>query len=450
MGGFKGGTSFMDVSCFLQDVFPSKPMGDIWQGADASEAFKDGAMSSRAATQSLRIAFRNLSSVPLLLCWVSENGKLHHYYQLDPTSLDDDVAFEEISASTVISDGDHIEHTRGGHSFCLAYLQDDGERQEARRLQELSDLSAIIGGYRPYGNDSDQLHLVTIGKGIVDNPCCGPPRLRGRRHKVTFVRDDCDGEDSHYSNSDLEWIVTARVATVDKTPYDTTTKFYELKIISGWPVYAEPNWFDGDLTLKERLADDLEQVCKILPSHAVEHLKMNCSIWVNKSIMYGPKSCPVRGRACCYHPDKNWLRENGLSERKHMSVEINDGPGYKEDLHLWGLGGVMVHELSHAYHHQVLEDGYDNAEIMACYQQAMKEKLYDMVRVHGPQGPEAEAYASTNQMEYFAELSTAFLGCKDGSVEYNKWFPFNREQLEAHDPRAFNMLHRVWKIPRAK
>jgi len=438
------------VSSFFHGFFSSKPMGDIWQGADASKAYKDGHMSSRASSGSLRIAFRNLSSVPLLLCWISENGKLHHFRHLHPASLDDGVRFEDMSTSTLIRDGDHIEHTCGGHSFCLAYLPDDGKRKKARRLQKLPDVSAIVGAYRPYGKGLNQIHLVTIGKGIVDYPGCGPSRLRRKRQRVTFVRDDCEGEGSHYSNSDLEWIVAARVATEDEAPFDTTTKFYELQTISGWPVYAEPNWFDGDLTLKKRLADDIEQVCKILPSHAVEYLKLNCPIWVNKSIMYGPKSCPVRGRACCYHPDKDWLIENGLSERKHMSIEINDGPGYMEDLDSWGPGGVMVHELSHAYHHQVLEDGYDNKEIMACYKRAMKEKLYERVRVHGPQGPEAEAYACTDQMEYFAELSTAFLGCKDGSVEYNKWFPFNREQLAAHDPRAFKMLHRVWKIPRTK
>jgi len=416
------------VSSFFQDVFPSKPMGDIWQGADACKAFQDGAMSSRAASGSLRIAFRNLSSVSLLLCWVSENGKLRHFRHLPPASLEDGVRFEDISESTIVRGGDHIEHACGRHSFCLAYLEDDGKRQEARRLQELPDVSAIVGGYRPFGKGSNQVDLVTIGKGIVDYSGCGPPSVRRKRHKVTFVRDDCKGKSTQYSTSGLDWIVTACVATVDETPLDTTTKFYELQTIGGWPVYAEPNWFDGDLTLKQRLADDIGQMCKILPSHAVDYLKLKCPIWVNKYIMYGPKSCPVRGRACCYHSEKSYLIRNGLSERKYMCVEINDGPGYKGDVHLWGPGGIMVHEFSHAYHHQMLEDGFDNAEIMASYQQAMKEKLYARVRVHGTQGPEAEAYACTNQMEHFAELSTAFLGCKDGSMEYNKWFPFNREQ----------------------
>lgn len=57
-----------------------------------------------------------------------------------------------------------------------------------------------------------------------------------------------------------------------------------------------------------------------------------------------------------------------------------------------------------------------------------------------------KAYAATNRMEYFAELSAAFLGGVDGKEEYNKWFPFNRKQIKEHDPRAYDLLCRVWKV----
>ena len=65
----------------------------------------------------------------------------------------------------------------------------------------------------------------------------------------------------------------------------------------------------------------------------------------------------------------------------------------------------------------------DNKEIKECYDQAMKDKLYDWVKVHGPQGPMAKAYACNNCMEYFAELSAAFLGQPDmrSEEEFNKW-----------------------------
>jgi hypothetical protein len=94
----------------------------------------------------------------------------------------------------------------------------------------------------------------------------------------------------------------------------------------------------------------------------------------------------------------------------------------------------------------MIPGGYDNKEIKECYEAAMKEGLYDCVKVHGVQGPETKAYACSNCMEYFAELSAAFLGGTDENEEYNKWFPFNRKQLKEHDPRAYKLLARVWKV----
>lgn len=167
---------------------------------------------------------------------------------------------------------------------------------------------------------------------------------------------------------------------------------------------------------------------------------------MNSSIKYGPRVCPVRGVGCCFHPDKEWLVENGLCPDKAKCIEINDGTGYKKDIHYWGPGGVMIHELSHAYHNRMLNEGYSNKEIQECYNLAMKEGLYECVKVHGPQGPTAKAYACTNCMEYFAELSTAFLGGTDDDAEFNKWYPFNRKQIKEHDPRAYNLLARLWKI----
>lgn len=445
--GGGGGTSFLDrVTTFVQGILPTPPVGQLWNGPDASKAYREGQLHSISGGKPLRLAFRNLSPVPLLLCWVSENGDLHHFYKLPPSS--GLLGFSD----TTVTEGDHIENSCGGHVFCFAHVPEN-QIMEAKRLKSLQDLSSIVGGYRPMPKcQADEVHLVTIsllGRTSEEKVlCCTSKKLRGKRRKVSFVpvpSDIVHGNDDD-DQGDYEWHVNAQTAQIDPSPFDTSTKVYELCILGGWPVYAEPNWHKGDLTLEKQLADDLQQVAKILPPHAVEYLKENCPVWVNRSLKFGPKVCPIRATYCCYHPSREWLVENGLNPSKHKCIEINDGPCYKNDLDYWGPGGLMVHEFCHAYHHRMLPDGYDNKEILACYQQAMKEKLYDKVKVHGPQGPEAKAYACSNDKEYFAELSTAFLGGLDESIEYNKWFPFNRSQLKAHDPRAYNLLCRVWKV----
>lgn len=97
-----------------------------------------------------------------------------------------------------------------------------------------------------------------------------------------------------------------------------------------------------------------------------------------------------------------------------------------------------------------MEDGYDNKEIIDCYNSAMAEQLYDCVPVHNHKGgkDERKAYACTDAMEYFAELSVAFLGGidEDKDLEFNKWYPFNRNQIKEHDPRAYSMLKKLWGV----
>ena len=114
----------------------------------------------------------------------------------------------------------------------------------------------------------------------------------------------------------------------------------------------------------------------------------------------------------------------------------------------WGQGGLILHDscvIKYAWHNIHFANGYDKEQIKDCYDLAMKDGLHNCVRGHGPpQGPDCEEYACTNPMEYFAEMSVAFLGGLDDTLEHSKWFPFNRSQLREHDPREFDLLCRMW------
>jgi hypothetical protein len=76
----------------------------------------------------------------------------------------------------------------------------------------------------------------------------------------------------------------------------------------------------------------------------------------------------------------------------------------------------------------------------------MSKKLYDAVPVHGVQGVHGpvKAYACTNCMEFWAELSVAYMWREDNITEFNKWYPHNRYQLKHHDPHTFEVLHALW------
>ena len=98
---------------------------------------------------------------------------------------------------------------------------------------------------------------------------------------------------------------------------------------------------------------------------------------------------------------------------------------------------MVLHELAHGYHHQVLKNGFENSEVLEAFQQARKSQRYDSVlRINGRK---EKAYAMNNQQEYFAEQTEAFFGKND-------FFPFDRAELREHDPKMHDLLRKLWDV----
>lgn len=94
---------------------------------------------------------------------------------------------------------------------------------------------------------------------------------------------------------------------------------------------------------------------------------------------------------------------------------------------------MLLHELAHAVHVQLF--GAHNAAIRAAYLQARERKLYDeSTTVYGRK---IVPYARTNELEYFAELSRAYL-------HKLNYYPFTRDDLKKHDPLGYKMMELTW------
>lgn len=135
-----------------------------------------------------------------------------------------------------------------------------------------------------------------------------------------------------------------------------------------------------------------------------------------------------------YHPSAEWLREHGYNPQKAGGIEINNARNFVK----WSRGEqpwMLLHELAHAYHHQVL--GYENRMVLIAYQHAMRRGLYEQVEYI--RGGTQKAYATTNVQEYFAELSESYFGKND-------FYPFTREELARHDLIGYRMMERAWRI----
>lgn len=341
------------------------------------------------------LVVQNDLSEPILLCWVSPSGQLLGHRKINDRSIRDK------SVSNM-----HTEYTYAGHAFvCLRYPQ--GSPPD--RLQDV-DPQAFLAHYTP---NTHAKHILTIGKGFWGG-----------------------------------LLATVSTERVDDEVVDSSAKVYELVYMGGFAVHCEPGVFANTPTLEEVLTKDIETMSAILPQAAKQRLQASTPIWLNRSLIYGPKSAPIDEQKAMFHPhgEEIWLRKNGLNVAKAGGVEICNARDYLQSRGLWGPGGILVHEFCHAYHNKFCPDGFDCVDICNAYKLAMSKGLYDAVAVHGPQGRNGpiKHYACSNHMEFFAELSVAYHWKEDS--EYNKWYPFNHQQLQEHDPDTCRVMDKYWLL----
>ena len=136
--------------------------------------------------------------------------------------------------------------------------------------------------------------------------------------------------------------------------------------------------------------------------------------------------------AAQYHPSKNWLINNKFSSSKAKCIEINHIAEFLRysKTQAW----IMLHELMHAYHDQVL--GFGDKEIKACFNKAIKEGKYGKVKHIS--GQQVQHYSSTDHKEYWSEACEAYFGTND-------FYPFVKAEILEYDPEICKILKRLAK-----
>lgn len=213
---------------------------------------------------------------------------------------------------------------------------------------------------------------------------------------------------------------------------------YETKAIEGWTVKIDRRLLEDPerklLTEKtlELLVPQLQGIVAAVPAPAVKHLR-KVTLWISPEY---PGTVPKAE----YHPGAGWLRDNHRNPAMAGGVEINNTSIFEAELQRMPV--LMLHELAHAYHHQVL--GFEHAEIQRLHRKAVLGGSYAAVeRTFGnPARPNTveRAYALSSPQEYFAEGTEAYFGRND-------FFPFTRGDLKAHDPALFELLEKIWNAP---
>lgn len=170
------------------------------------------------------------------------------------------------------------------------------------------------------------------------------------------------------------------------------------------------------------LTSDLGTIHAALVPSRVERLR-TVTIWVEIDQPQFP--------GAVYHPSEQWLTDNGYPPEWAGGIQLGNARNYLE----WTAvqPAMVLHEFSHAWHHQVL--GYDDPSVLDAFDAAMAAGLYDAVEY--ADGSTQTAYATSNVQEYFAELSEAWFWTND-------FYPFERADLLAHDPVGAAAVREAW------
>ena len=199
--------------------------------------------------------------------------------------------------------------------------------------------------------------------------------------------------------------------------------------LHGWTVHADKRLVDGEAReLGARalgmLANHLERIDILIEGQPLADLK--------KMEIFIEHSHPELGNMQ-YHPGIDWLNERGYDPRLVKKVHIPQATELLSRQQMLKHPAVILHELAHAYHDQVL--GFGEPEILKAYQDAMKKGIYDQSLLHT--GETVKHYATTDHKEYFAESTEAYL-------YHNDFYPFVRAELRQHDPAAFQLMEKIW------
>ena len=210
---------------------------------------------------------------------------------------------------------------------------------------------------------------------------------------------------------------------------------HTVRKIEGWTVRVDdrllqaPNEVLGTRTLRF-LEGKLSDIKVVVPEDKLKKLQ---AVTIVVDLTHG-KLGPMQ-----YHPDAGWLKANGYSPELEKCVHLPRAADVATKRNINEQPWVILHELAHAYHDQVL--GFDEPRIRETYEKYRKSGRGEKTLLFN--GQRVRHYALTNHKEFFAEMTEAYFGVND-------FFPFNRAELKEAEPEIYELMAHVWETPPAK
>lgn len=233
----------------------------------------------------------------------------------------------------------------------------------------------------------------------------------------------------------LSFIIAGAAAAEDKSSLDVSLADSDkpasraTRTIEGWTVHIDDRLLTPPhADLGERALDLLKaKLTDISAVMAPEPLEKCRKVTIVLDLSHGKLT------SMQYHPSADWLKENGYAEDLAKSVHIPVADKFADARHNFIQPWCVLHELSHAYHDQVL--GFENPRVKRIWDKYVAAERG--VRVLKIDGAKVRHYAMTNHKEFFAEMSEAYFGTND-------FFPFVHGELKEAEPETCTMLREIW------
>ena len=217
---------------------------------------------------------------------------------------------------------------------------------------------------------------------------------------------------------------TPAAAKVPALPAAHTTRNIE-----GWSIRVDDRLLKGNgSALGERalklLTARLVAITIVVPEKSLAKLR---AVTIELDLDYGDLLHMQ------YHPDAGWLKEHGYSGKLAKCVHIPTAEDFLSPYENHRMPWVVLHELAHAYHDQVL--GFEEPRVLAAWKKFRDSGKYKSV-LTSP-GHQREHYGLSDQMEFFAEMTEAYFGSND-------FYPFVTGELKQAEPEAFALMAEIW------
>ncbi|MBI1337612.1 MAG: metallopeptidase [Phycisphaera sp.] len=200
-------------------------------------------------------------------------------------------------------------------------------------------------------------------------------------------------------------------------------------LIEGWTVRIDDRLFQPEhKALGEKcqrfLEAKLADIARVVPEDRLEALrKVRIVLDLNNGELDNFQ----------YHPSAGWLKEQGYSPDLARCVHIPIAAAMPTVRNTNQQPWFILHELAHAYHHQVL--GYGDKRIKSAYEKYKASGHGDETLLFN--GKRVKHYALTNDKEFFAEMTESFFGVND-------FYPFTRAELMDSEPEIHQLLVDIW------